>query len=418
MTRKWIKQILEYLHILLVFAMVLPLIYITGMQRETGMIFRLYFLMYLLILPIMLIKTTARRCKKMFIYLLICAGILAGTGVAAFGIGNLFLDTGIVPAYVLAMLISAFMIALQAYSVRLNRIRQKKAKEEMDHSWKQKDTLLEKPDIYISFWFVCIYILAKNLESPEVCNLAFISTVVYLLVAVSYQFIDKTEEYLSMNEGVCNVRNIPYKRIFGIGKYFLFGYIALIALASIPAFCTTQYREYKDIREWLTLREVDYEVLLEQEAKKEYVPDPMFDVMDSYGEPKEMPFIVKIIFYGAMAIILLYVVYMAIKWIQSEMQAFEVGLEEEADKVESLEEVDEESIISGPRFLRPKTEEEKIRKEYRKFIRRHRKDVPAAYETPAEIEAIAGVAATPEGQELHVRYEQVRYGTGSQEDNQ
>ena len=74
------------------------------------------------------------------------------------------------------------------------------------------------------------------------------------------------------------------------------------------------------------------------------------------------------------------------------------------------------SRLSNYRFMafkhdrRHKTTEEQIRREYRRFIRKNRKDRPNLYETPREIEMLAGVADTVEGQDMHERYELARYG--------
>lgn len=59
---------------------------------------------------------------------------------------------------------------------------------------------------------------------------------------------------------------------------------------------------------------------------------------------------------------------------------------------------------------RMESEVERIRRRYRKMIRKHRKDRPAPYESPAEIEACAGLSDDEEMQRLHVEYEAVRYG--------
>ena len=56
------------------------------------------------------------------------------------------------------------------------------------------------------------------------------------------------------------------------------------------------------------------------------------------------------------------------------------------------------------------SERERIRKKYRRTIRRHRKDRPAVYESPVEIEENAGIAGTEEGVALHMQYELARYG--------
>ena len=44
------------------------------------------------------------------------------------------------------------------------------------------------------------------------------------------------------------------------------------------------------------------------------------------------------------------------------------------------------------------------------MIRKHRKDIPYPSESPTEIELAAGLKDDVQMQELHVIYEQVRYG--------
>ena len=84
-------------------------------------------------------------------------------------------------------------------------------------------------------------------------------------------------------------------------------------------------------------------------------------------------------------------------------------MNQEEDKIESLQEEEAERLPVQKVNDVPK-EEMKIRRVYRKFIRKHRKERPAVYETPREIELAAGVADTPEGQKLHEEYELARYG--------
>ena len=69
-----------------------------------------------------------------------------------------------------------------------------------------------------------------------------------------------------------------------------------------------------------------------------------------------------------------------------------------------------ENIVVQRRGRAPKTADEQIRREYRRFIRKNRTDCPASYEPPREIEVLAGVADTPEGKTLHDKYEEIRYG--------
>ena len=99
-----------------------------------------------------------------------------------------------------------------------------------------------------------------------------------------------------------------------------------------------------------------------------------------------------------------------IEVIRKELKQFAKASEEEEDVVESLEPVKEDESIFLPKRTWKRTEEDRTRRLYRKFIRKHRKELPAIYETPAEIEMAAGVADTEEGKAMHEKYEQARYG--------
>ena len=413
--RKQIKNVCECLHILLIFSIILPAIYMLGMERERDIIFRLYGLGYFLLPFILMIKRAAKSCQKLVCYFAGCILILCGAVLFAWGIGNVFLPQSTRFGYMLFMALGMLTITLETYSVRMHQIRRQKAKEEMDSTWRQKDYTLDKPHLYVCLWFALIYVVALNFACPEVCNLAVINLMLYLLMVVSYQFIEKTEEYLSINDEVCKVQNIPYKRIFGIGKYFVLSFLLLILLAWIPTILTVPYREYRDIRKWVWEWEVSYEELLQVEETHGYGEDPMVAMMASMGEIKELPFWVDWIFYALVFAIFAAILVGAIMWIHNEMRDFARGIDEAGDVVETLIVGDEEIFSVRKQRFGVKTEEERIRREYRRFIRKHRKDRPAANETPKEMESIAGVAETSEGIALHEKYEYVRYGEKSNE---
>ena len=51
----------------------------------------------------------------------------------------------------------------------------------------------------------------------------------------------------------------------------------------------------------------------------------------------------------------------------------------------------------------------RVRRRYKKEIRRRRKDLPKPQETPHEIESATDLIGTPEGEALHTAYEEARY---------
>ena len=94
--------------------------------------------------------------------------------------------------------------------------------------------------------------------------------------------------------------------------------------------------------------------------------------------------------------------------IKNIFQEFRQEIDENGDKIEDLEEKTESMRIAAAR--EQDSETNKIKRLYKRTIRKHRKERPAVYETPAEIEEKAGLAADAAMQALHVNYERVRYG--------
>ena len=127
------------------------------------------------------------------------------------------------------------------------------------------------------------------------------------------------------------------------------------------------------------------------------------------GEPTAFTKFLNVLFiiFGSGA--LLFGICFLIKEIWAELKMFEEGMNQEEDKIESLQE-EEAEVLPTQKVSDVPKEEMKIRRVYRKFIRKHRKDRPAKFETPTEIETAAGVVDTTEGKELHKLYEFARYG--------
>ena len=408
--RKHLKTLLESIHLLLLFSTVLPILYMLGMERETGMIYRLYFAGYILFLSIIGVKKAASGCKTLPGYLLCSAAVLILTSIPAFGLGRFILSQTINGAYMLYIVLGTIAAFLESYFVRMHSIRRQRAKERMDSSFKQSEIALEKPKPAFCCYFICIYLLALNFDCAEVCNIAVVSTLCYLLISIGYQYIDRMEAYLNINNNACNLQNIPYKRIFGIGKYFVFSYLFLILLAIIPALLTTNLREYRDFRQWILEREVDETELSEAESHRNFGVDPEMEAMELMGPPKEMPLFLKLLFQGAMLLLFAAILIALIRWIKEELSTFSQGIDESGDYIESLTAADRESAVKPIVSPHSQKKEDKIRKEYRKFVKKHRKERPAVHETPTEIEILAGVAQTEKGKELHEQYELARYG--------
>lgn len=412
MIRKRIKRSLEWLHVFLFFSVISPLIYMGDSGRDPQQLYQIYFLGYILLLPVVGIMSASRKCRKLLQYLLIVACIYFAVSFGAGQLGAWYLDEIAEIIYVGCMKICTLVIAFLAFAMRIYMARRKEAREIGDASWVEAEIRLDKPNKLVSIWFIAVYVYALNMACPQVCNIALYSTLAYLLVAVAYEFIDKTEDYLKINEGGCRVRNIPYKRIYGIGKFFLLLQLCLLLLTIIPAVLTINGREYRDIRtNSFKKKEIVEQTTIVQPPLE--IPDfePLEQQVEEEPRNQLLIKIIDTILYSMSVITAIVIVLLFLNLVRRELAKFSQSVQEEDDIVESLETPDGEENIFVKKIAWRRSEEDKIRRAYRRFIRKHRKDRPAIYETPTEIEMAAGVADTAEGKTLHEQYELARYGS-------
>ena len=410
--RKRMKRSLEWLHVLLVFSMVTPLIYMANTKIDMEQIYPMYFAGYLLILPIIGLLTAQRVCKNFIQYFAVCLCIGFVVKISAQKLGQILLNEGVGVMYAVCMVMCTIVIAVGAFATRMYKIRRKEARENQDSTWTEDGFQLDKPGKAYCVLFVLIYVIGLFRSCSQICNLALCSTLAYLLVTISYEYMNAVEEYLKRNENMCQVRNIPYKRIYGIGKLFFIGYLFLLFLTLLPALLTVDKREY------IVFKTTEYQKEIATEDLDIYIQPPMEVMVDPMLEeidiepiipPQILPFL-DVLVYIIGVVTLVSILFVVIVVIKKELAEFAKASEEEEDVVESLEPVEEDEIVFLQKRPWKRSEDDKIRRLYRKFIRKHRKELPAIYETPIEIETAAGVADTEEGKALHEKYEQVRYG--------
>lgn len=409
MVKKNISIILEWFHVFMIFSVIAPLVYMGDSRRTSEQIYCIYLASYLLFVSIAVIMTASRRCKKFWQYLLIVVVDYLTVSFIAKQLGAGYMDEIADIIYVSVMLICTCLVAFLAYAMRIYNGRRKEAKEIGDASFREAEFEVDKPNRWVCLWFIGVYVYALNMNCPQVCNIALYTTLAYLLVAFAYEFLDKTQEYLKLNEEACKVRNIPRRRIYGIGKYFLIAYLLLLFLAIVPAVLTIGNRNYHDIRISHPSKTGKMEQLDVTYVMKDF-PEIMPEELEREPVNETMVLILDIITYVIAIIITIIVIVGFLVMVKREMDKFSQTTYEEDDVVESLEPMDEDEKLGSRKPVWKRSEEDKTRRRYRKFIRKNRKDRPAVYETPTEIETAAGVVDLEEGKELHKQYELARYG--------
>lgn len=407
--RQNIKIVTGWIHASLILALILPTFYTFRTDREAQVEATIFFICLSTIIPIISTSVAIKKCRNIGQYLFICIIILAVTGVLVTVFGNALSYEGTTQICVIVILAISLYVMWARIKGRMDQKDRLESKKRQDIDWKPASGILEKPTIYMLVYFTVIYGIGIKTASVRLCNEALVCAFIYLLAAMVRQYIDSTESYLSLNRRVCN---LPGKRIYGIGGIVFAGVMLMLVLVSIPAFLTTSYRRYMNFHGF----SIEKEVYFEEDA---FNDDQLMDP-SSYGVPEvnktaQKAFIVlERIFYVLGAIFVIFFAVIIIKSLRGAVRRFREAQDENGDLVEPLDTVEDiEKIKTKMRRTsrRENTEREKIRREYRKTIRKYRREIPNPAETPYEIETNAGIEQNKDMQELHESYEAARYGS-------
>lgn len=405
--RKLIRKSMEWGHATLIIAIIIPLLYALGAEQPDTIGQHLYFKCLIILFPIVMSDFAIEKCKGLFSYLLASVLIFAATGGLSWIIAGSLQTSALLRGYMILILCETIFVLLNRLAERLHKKKEADAMLGENPDWHTSYALLREPYFFILIYFVVVYIIAVNLNNPAACNAALFSTVLYTLLTFLHRYVCKTENYLFLNKRTCN---LPSKRIYGIGNGMLAIFLLLIIIVTLPSLFTISHRHYRDLRKWASNIEFDYtEPLLENDM--EYTGEnPMEALITEYGEAKPTPQWVIVLTYIIEIAAFAVLAFMLLKKIYATFRDFRKAVDENGDIVEELKDAEEavQTIKKiTPARRRKLSERERIRKEYRKTIKRHRKDRPAPYESPREIEMNAGIT---DNEELHQNYELARYG--------
>ena len=405
--RKVIKRTAGWVHSMLIMAIIFPLLCALGLEWHDIAGQNLYIKSLLIIVPIVITDYAVEKCRSLLTYLVISFLTFATTGVLGMTIALSIHPMGVSTGYTVLLSIETVFVIIDRLLGRLRKKEEKEAAMEADPYWRPARDNLREPAFPVLFYFLVIYIVAQNVENPEVCNEALLSVALYTPVFFAYQYVKDTENYLSLNKRTCN---LPSKRIYGIGSGILTAFLLLFVMIVALSASTINRRSYSDIRKWINERKVDYSDLETERDVGYGGEDPMEELQAFYGEPQPVPLWVTFISYLIIAGACLFAVFLMIKAIRMQFRIFRETKDENGDIVEELRETEPAQKKPRTERIRILSERERIRKQYRKMIRHYRKERPAVFESPSEIEKNAGVAEETEVKELHVRYERARYG--------
>lgn len=396
-------KIIGYAHATLFFALLIPLFYtIIGVSDPAGD-GALYAKCLLISLPVILTDWAAKRVKYLVVYIGICVTLLA----AVWGIAALFHASGAyVVCYCLGMSAEIFFIALKRMQ---RRLKESPRRKDEDPLAAKEEAFLDTPSLSFLWYFVVIYGLGVCLNGKALCDMAFGSAIVYLFLALIATYFRKTKGYLETNK---RIKGIPTRRLYGVSFSMLLLFLLLLLIGILPSVFLSAHRRYVDIMGWLDgleLTPMEYLNEMEPSGADEM---EMWEMLH-HGEPVSEPSVfVNILFSVIASICILAVAYGILRAIRRVFQDFRNSRDENGDIIEEIQDkgrTDREELLEKGR-RRTDSKADKIKRRYRKMIRMHRKDRPAPYESPAEIEEGAGLQDDEEMRELHRVYEEVRYG--------
>ena len=397
----------EALAIVMLFSILMPSLYCLAPEREETLLLKLFLCSWILLPFVLALRALVWRSRTYGRYLLLVLLVLAAGAASSYGLSHLVFDGAIRNVFPFGILALLLFVAADAASLRRNMIRRRKAREENDISWVSQPTLLEEPRLITFTVFVLSYLWGLVLRSPMQCDLSLALAIAYLPLILSYGYQRGLGRYLSE---MSSISNIPTRRIHLVGKAIVMILLGVLLVLTLPSFLARGLRPYTDIREF----------------KVEYRPDPIgpegmtLDMAGSdlaflkelagQGPYRETPRFLKALFVllctGAI-LALLRLVFLSIRGRFEEFrQTYDEG-----DVIIALTEEQ-----TWPVKLRRKQREEapvgeraRIRRHYKRTIRKALSDPPQPHETPTALERRAGLADTPEGEQLHTTYEEARY---------
>lgn len=406
-------KLITYLHAVLILALPVPLLLALAELVKPEEMGIFYLKCLLVAIPVIAIERAAKYAKGPVVYLLLCAVVLAGVGCV----------TGLLPwaldqrkqlqaadlCYCVGMLAETFLIAVKHFQDRLREARCQKGDDPF--AAKEK-SFWDNPTPALVWYFVAVYLFGIFFDAKELCDMAFYSAIVYLFLSLFYVHFSTTKTYLKQNQ---RTKGIPRKRLYGISSMMLLRFLLLLFAGVIPAVLMAGQRQYTDVRSWFDdVEVVPYEYQSDSEFKGAAAGGADMLALMSDNEPVPEPSVfVNTVFWFIGAVCLLAFFYGIFQMIRQVLLDFRNSFDENGDVIEQIEDEDsafQEELMNLKRLRGMQSEAEKIRRRYRRTIRKHRKDIPKPYEAPAEIEEGAGLKEDEQMKQLHIKYEAVRYG--------
>jgi hypothetical protein len=399
-TLSGIMKILSYINAALFLVMITPMIYGVGEVGLEDSTIVLVIKCLLILIPVIVTERAQQLSKNLAVYMLICIGMIAFIFAAIY-----------IPFRPLSVYNICYAVVLVGETILLTITRLVDRLKRVDDFLSAKEpSIFDRPKVVYAWYFVMMYIVGILFNSKMLCDIAFWVTIIYMVMAFVYEYLISTKNYLYLNN---RTKGIPRKRLYWISTAMVLIFLLICLIGGLPSMFMSKYRRYTDVRHWfddVTPVEVEYADNGEFTAQT-HMDNSMLELLDD-GEPAEPSKVLDAIFWIMGAICLIVFIYGIIQVVRQIFKDFRNTLDENGDIIEEIKD-DEASYKEEGLYIKGKhldTEAMRIRRKYKKTIKKHRKDLPAPYESPNEIEKNAGLDKSEDMKKLHGEYENARYG--------
>lgn len=421
---------LSWLHAYFLFAGIYPIIAVfIGCDEENTVRFTM--LSALLFLPIIFSWCLFRFTHALWQYAilsLLFVGVMGRLGYLASGKLHICegvkalpngLNAGIVAgiAMFVTALFSVLVFVIRGF-VRIRAGRIKKEFSEMpggnipklDQEVFDIPALLDMPNPRQWILFAVIYFIGIFLKKPLVWRFAFLLLFPEIFLCLIFQYTERHRDFITTHQ---KIADLPVQAMQKIGRITLGIAVLLLLALTIPSVIYGR-DPLAEAVERFELKKVEGTFEMPEQT---YTPGggqqmDMSELMED-GEYKPMPKWLQnlldfaaYLMVGAVAAALLRVIYHACK---NAGQSFAVNSEDEILFLDK-EDRDVKTRLTGTKGREgARSPNMRIRRQYRKTIRKAGKNRPRGVETPFELETAAGIREKDGAELLHVYYEKARY---------
>ena len=402
------RRLLEWMHPVFLYTLICPFFYVFFKERTDAFMPGLYFSGFSLLLCAIASRAAAGRVISFGKYLAVLLPAAACSVTIGWLAAGWLVSPGLRQALLVEQLTGCVLMSLDSVRIRMREKRRKKAERENDISWNETPILLEKPGISGLACSCVVYVAALLNHCPVLCDLALLNCMLYALLLLLHRHLETTAGYLA---DTSRLSNVPAGKIHVLRKGLFLLLFSIVVLVCLTAWLTGKKRVYRDLRfyEYTTVfgqpePAPDFSGGMTPEMLRLWFPE-LLQVKET---PAWMKQVSEILGWAVLTLAL----GLLLTGIYRYFLAFRGTAEENGDIAVQLDQKEQGARIHARRRSRFPwlSEKDRIRRRYKKVIRRYHPGRPLPSDTPAQIEAGTAFPSSFPVRELHESYEQARYG--------